>query len=188
MTLAGICGGLLLALATNSLWAQSPYAGYPTEPMPNGQECYPAEAYGAGYGVQGPLTGMDRIRQYPYPGPEWAATHGYPNYDLPDRHFDIWFRSQAWGLTKRERCAIPDPWKPRGLGNLYARPVTTHRMDYNRPVVVYPHSEYGPSYYLREPDPECCCRTCPGHCYAHRQLAKERELDQALHGIPDEDD
>ena len=168
-TVAAIGGWMLLVFTTSSLWAQTKYNGEPLDP-----------GHGPGWGVQGPPTGMDQIRQYPHPGPEWAATHGYPNYDLPDRHFDVWFRSQAWGLTKRERCAIPDPWKPRGFGNLFARPVTSHRMDYNRPVLVYPYSEYGPSYFVREPDPECCVRDCQGHCYAHQQLARERALERAL--------
>jgi hypothetical protein len=190
LALAGICGWLLLAFPSQAIWAQSPYEGYPVEPAGSDPECYPPEGYssgsGVGYGMEGPPTGMDRIRQYYHPGPEWAASHGYPNYDWPNRHFDIWFRSQSFGATKRERCAIPDPWKPRGYGNLFARPNTSHRMDYNRPVLVCPNSEYGPSYYLREPDHECCCRTCQGHMYAHRQLAKERKLDRAIHGIPEE--
>lgn len=180
---------MLLVFTTSTLWAQSKYNGEPIDPGYQPQSYPPPQFnYGSAYGAHGAPTGMDQIRDYPHPGPEWAATHGYPNYDWPDRHFDVWFRSQAWGLTKRERCAIPDPWKPRGLGNLFARPVTSHRMDYNRPVLVCPHSEYGPSYYLREPDPECCVRNCDGHCYAHRQLRRERQLDEALHGIPEPED
>ena len=52
----------------------------------------------------------------------------------------------------------PTPFKPRGYGNLFARPSTSHRMDYSRPYLIDPYSEYGPSYYVRQPDPNCCCR------------------------------
>jgi hypothetical protein len=180
---------VLLAFAPQLLRAQTESEGHSAGQPVYDSEVYPNEvgygpAYEYGYGDEGPPTGIDRIRQYYHPGPEWAASHGFPNYDWPNRHFDVWFRSQSFGATKRERCAIPDPWKPRGYGNLFARPNTSHRMDYNRPVLVCPHSEYGPSYYLREPDHECCCRTCRGHMYAKWELSRERKVDQAIHGIP----
>jgi hypothetical protein len=140
-------------------------------------ESNPAESvYGVPYGVEAAPTGMDQIRQYPHPAPDWAATHGYPNYDLPDHHFGVWFRSQAWGLTKTERCAIPAPWRPRGLGNLFARPSTSHRMDYHRYVLIDPTSGYGPSYYVRQPDPNCCVRTIDGHIIYRQSRADERAL------------
>jgi hypothetical protein len=180
---------VLLAYAPQALRAQAEYEGHASEESAYAPEGYPSEfgyepGYEYGYSPESPPTGMDRIRKYYHPGPEWAASHGYPNYDWPNRHFDVWFRSRFWGLTKRERCAIPDPWKPRGYGNLFARPNTSHRMDYNRPVLVCPYSDYGPSYYLREPDHECCVRTHRGHMYAHWELSRERKLDQAIHGIP----
>jgi len=175
-----IGGWVLLVFTSHQLRAQSPYAGYPQENSYQEacpQEGYPVDAYG--YGEAAP-TGMDQIREYPHPGPQWAATHGYPNYDLPDWHFGVWFRSQAWGLTKRERRAIPDPWRPRGLGNLFARPSTTHRMDYNRPYLTHPHTEYGPSYYLRQPDQRVCVRDFDGKRVYRESRRMERQLDEQL--------
>jgi hypothetical protein len=154
--LAGIGGWAILVFTTQHLAAQS-------ADDDNGYQGPIRSGYNAPVGPITQPTGMDQIRDYPHPGPEWAATHGYPNYDLPSRHFDIWFRSQAWGLTKRERCAIPDPWRPRGFGNLFARPSTSHRMDYHRYVLADPLSGYGPSYYQRLPDQRCCVRDCEGH-------------------------
>lgn len=129
-------------------------------------------------------TGMDQMRLYPYPGPPGAPTHGYPNYDVPDRHFDIWFRPQFWGVTKRERCAIPDPWRPRGFGNLFARPSTSHRMDYHRYVLVDALTGYGPSYYLRQPDQRCCVRTCDGHIIYLQSRTAMWDLEESLYGYP----
>jgi hypothetical protein len=164
---------MLLLFTTQHLAAQSPYEGYPHQGTPIAES-----DHGAAWGTQAPTTGMDQMRQYPHPGPEWAATHGYPNYDHPDHHFGIWFRSQAWGLTKTERCAIPNPWRPRGFGNLFARPSTSHRMDYNRPYLIDPYSSYGPSYYVRQPDPRCCVRTVDGHLIYWNSRAEERALSE----------
>ncbi len=166
----GIGGWLLLAVATPHLVAQTPadaaYQGTSPDlprgyalPMPSGPRSVP--------------TGMDEIRQYPYPGPEFAPTHGYPNYDLPNRFFGVWFLPRFWGLTKWERCAQAAPFKPRGFGNLFARPSTSHRMDYRRPYIFDSYTEYGPSYYVRQPDPNCCARTIPGACYNCRFQVKD---------------
>ncbi len=164
---ASITGWLLVAFSTQHLAAQSTFEGYPPE---SGS----SSGYEVPFGPQVRPTGMDQMRQYPHPAPPWAATHGYPNYDHPDHHFGIWFRSQAWGLTKRERCAFPEPFRPRGYGNLFARPTTSHRMDYSRPVLADEGSQYGPSYYVRQPDPRCCARDCDGHLYRLRSAAADR--------------
>ncbi|MCA9071041.1 MAG: hypothetical protein KDA84_19070 [Planctomycetaceae bacterium] len=198
-----ILGGLLLlAFTTTPLWAQDSYntqqpspdsygsyppsAGAPgeeseviTNVVPGyGREAYPDVMPGqaSGYGVEAGPTGMDLYRQYPHPGPQWAATHAYPNYDYPDNLYGIWFRSQAWGLTQRERCGVPDPWRPRGFGNLFARPSTPHRMDYHRRVLIDPHTGYGPSYFVRQPDPRCCARNVDGY----KQWVKTNRYDSDL--------
>lgn len=202
-----ILGGvMLLAFTAEQLAAQVPYEDQ--QPYPNSYETTPPHAvtpgeemeaipgavpgYGreaypevmphmrGGYGAEMPPPGMDRYRQYPHPGPQWAATHGYPNYDYPDHLYGIWFRSQAWGLTHQERCGIPDPWRPRGFGNLFARPTTPHRMDYNRRVLIDPYTAYGPSYYVRQPDPRCCARDCEGHEIWKASREREAILRQNL--------
>lgn len=191
-TQAIISGAVLLVFTSQHLAAQTSYensaaGGQNEEPQVLESETVPGtyrEVYPdvmPGYaGASPPPTGMDQIRQYPHPAPQWAATHAYPNYDFPDYMFGIWFRPQGWGLTKRERCAIPDPWRPRGKGNLFARPSTPHRMDYNREVVVHPYTSYGPSYYVRQPDPRCCVRTKDGHIIYRNSRKREAQLQERL--------
>lgn len=196
-TTQAILGGIvLLAFTVNRSTAQAPYetdslsttqASEETEIITNvvpgyGREAYPdvLPSHSSGFGAEMPPTGMDVYRQYPHPGPEWAATHGYPNYDYPDHLFGQWFRSQAWGLTQRERCGIPAPWRPRGLGNLFARPSTPHRMDYNRRILIDPHTGYGPSYYVRQPDPNCCARNCEGYWRWKNTRKREAALKERL--------
>lgn len=194
-------GMLLLAFTTQSVVAQAPYENQQTNPnayqtpsvspssdaeittnvVPGyGREAYPAAMPGQVSGYGAGSSGMDLYRQYPHPGPQWAATNGYPNYDYPDHLYGVWFRSQAWGSTHRERCAIPTPWRPRGFGNLFARPSTPHRMDYNRRVLIDPYSSYGPSYYVRQPDPRCCVRNCDGELIWIKSQRREAELREKL--------
>ncbi len=181
--LAGFGGWMLLLFTTQHLAAQS--ANEICPPQTNPQQGYSPQTYSqpgyaqpgspggelhyeSGYGYPAeppPPTGMDQIRQYPNPGPPHAPTHGFPNFDFPDRFFGVWFRSNAWGATKRERCAIPHPFRPRGFGDLFVRPQTSHRMDYSRPYLVDTTTEYGPSYYVRQPDPNCGCRNCRTYPY-----------------------
>lgn len=191
-TQAVLSGCAIILFAAGHAAAQRPYES--SDPPKDGEvleshtvpgnyrEVYPdvMAGYGDGFAAEPLPTGMDQIRQYPHPGPEWAATHAYPNYDFPDHLFGIWFRSQAWGLTKRERCGNPDPWRPRGYGNLFARPTTPHRMDYNREVLVDPCTGYGPSYFVRQPDPNCCVRDCDGHRLKWNSRWRQRQLQYRL--------
>ncbi len=187
--LAGIGGCILVAFAAQPILAQTTYddsapsredleAGFSSPPRLGGG------GYNAPVGPVAQPTGMEQIRIYPHPGPPQAATHGFPNYDLPNWHFDIWFRPKAWGLTKRERCAIPDPWRPRGYGNLFARQSTAHRMDYHRYVLVDRLTGYGPSYYLLKPDQRCCVRTPEGHVIYMRSREEMWQLEEALYSHP----
>lgn len=107
-------------------------------------------------------SGMDDFRSSPHEGYP-NTSHGYPHYDLPGQHYGIWFRPHPFGMSKNERCRTPAPWRPRGFGNLFARPSTPYRMDYNR-YQVSGATMYGPSYYVRQPDPRCRCheKNCPG--------------------------
>lgn len=79
---------------------------------------------------------------------------GYPHYSMPDYRYDVWYRPDRFGWGVAERCA-PPPFRPRGYGNLFNRPSTCYRMDYNRYVLKNHRTDYGPSYYFRSPDQRC---------------------------------
>lgn len=90
----------------------------------------------------------------PHLGQPDDGGQGYPHYDYPNYRYDLWYRPHAFGWGKAERCA-PDPFRPRGLGNVFNEPSTCYRLDYNRYVIKNYRSEYGPSYYHRLPDERC---------------------------------
>lgn len=90
----------------------------------------------------------------PHYGDANRPSRGYPHYDWPNERYGQWYRPQAFGLGQYERCQ-PRPFRPRGYGNLSNRPKTCYRMDYHPYVLKDPTTEYGPSYYLRQPDERC---------------------------------
>ena len=79
---------------------------------------------------------------------------GHPHYDHPNYRYDIWYRPHAFGYGKAERCA-PSPFRPRGYGDLFSEPSTCYRMDYSRHTLKNYGTDYGPSYYRRQPNPFC---------------------------------
>ncbi|MBW3540222.1 MAG: hypothetical protein KY476_08125 [Planctomycetes bacterium] len=87
-------------------------------------------------------------------GPEEPSV-GHPHYDRSMERYGGWYRPKAFGLKAWQRCTQPLPWRPRGYGNLLARPFTCYRMDYDPYVLSHHETEYGPSYYLRKPDQMC---------------------------------
>lgn len=106
----------------------------------------------------GPIgNGYDYYREYPHPGYPPSATAAHPNYDLPAKHYDVWYRPKLFGWTKALRCAKEDTFRPRGYGRLFVEPETPKRMDYHRAVLLQPVSGYGPAYYHRTPDQRCKC-------------------------------
>jgi hypothetical protein len=101
----------------------------------------------------------------PHFGTPDAPSRGYAHYELPSERYGQWYRPRAFGLGKNERCA-PDAFRPRGYGNLAARPCTAYRIDYHPFVLENPASDFGPSYYRRQPDQRCSCHDgyCRGGC------------------------
>jgi len=79
---------------------------------------------------------------------------GYRHYDFPNYRYGIWYRPRGFGWGIAERCA-PQPFRPRGYGNLFNEPSTRYRMDYNRYVLTNYRTDYGPSYYRRHIDQRC---------------------------------
>ncbi|WP_166819911.1 hypothetical protein [Thalassoroseus pseudoceratinae] len=115
----------------------------------------------------GPIgNGYDYYREYPNQGYPPSAEAGHPNYDLPKKHYDVWYRPKLFGWTKSLRCAKKDTFRPRGFGRLFVEPDTPKRMDYHRAVLTQPVSGYGPSYYYRTPDQRCKCECCCEDCFS----------------------
>jgi hypothetical protein len=79
---------------------------------------------------------------------------GYPHYDHPSHRYGQYYRPKAFGRGAAERCA-PSPFRPRGYGNLFNESSMCHRIDYHRYALKDHASDFGPSYYRRQPDPRC---------------------------------
>ncbi|GAB5440433.1 MAG: hypothetical protein Fues2KO_07820 [Fuerstiella sp.] len=98
--------------------------------------------------------GYDRYRRQPDTGAPGSPAYGFKHFPAPMHAFTTWYRPRAATLTAAQRCA-PQPFRPRGFGNLFARPCDPFRMEYNPHVLSQGHSTYGPSYLLRMCDPRC---------------------------------
>jgi hypothetical protein len=100
--------------------------------------------------------------EHPNPGDPLAPSVGQPHYDAPFWHYNHWFRPRAATVTADHRCRCPDPFRPRGFGNLFARSCSPHRMEYDPYVIVDERNQYGPSYFVLPPDQRCWC-AAPRH-------------------------
>lgn len=98
---------------------------------------------------------MSTYAEQPHPGDPLDPSVGQPHYDAPFWHYGHWFRPKAATLTALQRCACPDPFRPRGFGNLFARPCSPYRMEYDPYVIMDERNQYGPSYFVRPPDQRC---------------------------------
>ena len=108
--------------------------------------------------------GYDQYRQYPDLGVPSSPANGYKHFTGPFHAFTTWYRPRAATLTPAERCP-PQPFRPRGYGNLFARQCDPYRMEYTPYTLHDGNSLYGPSYLLRQPDPRCVgCGTCEDCC------------------------
>lgn len=166
-TIAGWSGGVLVGL----LYAQTaaaqtlPQPTAPVKPDAKATVTPPKPKYPVSPGLidppkePKPAPVVQPFRQsplgaFPHLGNGSTGGQGYRHYDHPDYRYDIWYRPDRFGWGVAERCA-PPPFRPRGYGNLFNRPSTCYRMDYNRYVLKNHRTEYGPSYYLRSPDQRC---------------------------------
>lgn len=107
--------------------------------------------------------GFDQYRREPDLGSGSSPSYGYKHFPHPLNMFGTWYRPRASTLTKAQRCA-PEPFRPRGFGNQFARPCDSFRMEYSPYLLKENRTEYGPSYLLRAPDQRCEeCGKC-GKC------------------------
>ncbi len=94
---------------------------------------------------------------HPHYGSPAAPSIGYQHYDLESKHYGNWYLPKLFGWGKAERCQ-PRAFRPRGLGNLINPPSTCYRIDYHPFVLKDARTRFGPSYFMRQPDPRCeCC-------------------------------
>ena len=104
------------------------------------------------------FNGFAQIRSNPDLGAPGSAGNGFHHFSMPFDKYTSWYRPRAATLTNYQRCA-PDQFRPRGFGNLFARPYDGYRMEYEPYMLADLPSKYGPSYIARMPDPRCnsCC-------------------------------
>ncbi len=100
------------------------------------------------------INGFDQFRQSADIGSPGSPGYGFKHFPSPMHAFTRWHRPRAATLTACQRCE-PDSWRPRGFGNLFARPCDPFRMDYSPHTLNDGHTKYGPAYILRMRDPRC---------------------------------
>ncbi|MDA1233031.1 MAG: hypothetical protein O2856_19880 [Planctomycetota bacterium] len=110
------------------------------------------------------FNGFAQIRETPDFGAPGSAGNGFHHFSLPFEKYTQWYRPRATTLTPYQRC-VPDAFRPRGFGNLFARPYDGYRMEYEPYLLGDGPSKYGPSYIARMPDPRCAhCKRCKSEC------------------------
>lgn len=90
----------------------------------------------------------------PHGGPKCSPTEGYHHYDLPSKHYGMWFRPAAFAEDRNSHCKSRI-YAPRGYG--WANRLDPMQMDYHPYVVKQPCTQLGPSYYHRPPPEPCHC-------------------------------
>jgi len=149
-----LIGGL--ALAALSLSNQSSFVAQAGSPLTEASEPIVSDEV---------FDSPPSFRDSPYGRHPHIATpndpaYGHPHYDCPSRYHGIWYRPRSFGLGSRQRCR-PALFRPRGYGNLFNRPCTAYRLDYQAYTLQKPDSRFGPAYYYRQKDARCaCCDHC----------------------------
>lgn len=117
---------------------------------------------GAGYGygyapehyAQPPFVRDTSYGARPNGGQPCSPTEGYQHYDLPSKHYGVWYRPSAAAEDTMPRCKSR-PFAPRGFG--WANRKSGCQIDYHPYVVKQLPSPLGPSYYYRQPLVPCHC-------------------------------
>jgi hypothetical protein len=101
-----------------------------------------------------PFVRETRYGARPNVGSSGSPTHGYDHYDLPSKHYGLWFRPSAAAEDECQHCRSR-PFAPKGYG--WANRRTGFEIDYHPYVVRQLPSVHGPSYYYRQPRSACPC-------------------------------
>ncbi len=106
------------------------------------------------------VNGYDQFRQHPNPGSPGSPGYGFKHFPSKPPSYTTWHRPKSSTWTRGVRC-VPQSFRPRGFGNLFARPCDPFRMDYTPYSLTERASKYGPGYWLNPPDQRCDhCNTC----------------------------
>jgi hypothetical protein len=100
------------------------------------------------------VNGYDQFRQYPDPGSPGSPAYGFKHFPAPTPTYTTWHRPKSSTWTRCVRCAT-QAFRPRGFGDLFARPCDPFRMEYTPYSLPNKGSQYGPSYILNQPDQRC---------------------------------
>jgi hypothetical protein len=146
------CSVAVVLLCAQTARAQSAPASAEAElcPVPIGQET------GGGFfsRFQGPFLRDTAVGSRPHVASTMDPAHGYPHYDLPSKHYGMWYRPAAFAEDTQNKCASR-VFAPRGYG--WGNRLDCTQMDYNPYVVKQLPSRHGPSYYHRPPLEPCHC-------------------------------
>ena len=113
----------------------------------------------------GAFNGYSQFRPSPDLGAPGSAENGFHHFPLPFDKYNTWYRPRAATLTQYQRCE-PAPFRPRGFGNLFARPCDGFRMEYEPYSLGDENSKYGPAYFGHMPNQQCNDHCT--HCGRHR--------------------
>ena len=108
--------------------------------------------------------GFKPWQAFPEYGMPGSAAPCAKHFPLPMHHYTNWYRPRAATLTEAQRCEA-QPFRPRGYGDLFARPCDGFRMEYQPYTLNDERSQYGPVYIARQPDPRC--EQCDRHDHLH---------------------
>ena len=141
-------GGAVPSVGTKGGLIPSKFSLGKFSPILTGESTLPEDSF----------NGYAQIRATPDLGAPGSAGNGYHHFSMPFDRYTNWYRPRAATLTNYQRCA-PSPFRPRGFGNMFARPCDGYRMEYEPYTLEDAPSKYGPSYIARMPDPRCnaCC-------------------------------
>lgn len=90
----------------------------------------------------------------PHGGHSCSPTLGHQHYDLPSKHYGMWYRPAAFAEDTNPQCKSRI-FNPRGSG--WGHRLDCLQMDYHPYVVKQLPSSLGPSYYQRQPLEPCHC-------------------------------
>lgn len=149
----------LCVLSARTGYAQLPEAPGTAQlcPAPIGGD----EGWGLLGRVQGPYLRDTSLGARPHLGPTRDPAHGYDHYDLPSRHYGMWYRPAAFAEDVQPQCQSR-VFAPRGFG--WANRLDCQQLDYHPYVVKELPSSLGPSYYNRPPLQPCHCSL---QCWRH---------------------
>lgn len=114
----------------------------------------PAGIYGSESDLPGPEDFITAPEYEVFSVSEDGAGPVAPFYSMPTHRYTGWYRPRGVERDTFVRCQ-PQPFRPRGFGNLFARTPSNRRMGYKPYKLKDWSTDYGPAYYENAPDQRC---------------------------------